>query len=879
MASLQVFPGDWTPGTQAAPGWIERIEGVLAPVLRRYPQIAWSVAVDVAGRPELSDPTRRFVRMRNLTRDEARTRAGLLRVTSYDVELDLTGGAERFGSTTVVRFSCAEPGSTTFIELDAPELAEATLNGTPVTIAGNRIALPGLAADNEVRVVASCAYTNTGEGLHRFVDPADGATYLYLQAFMDDAQRCFACFDQPDLKAVFRLTVLAPDGWQVLSNLRGQQDGSRWTFAQTPRLSTYHLTLAAGAWVGEQVWHEGVQFGVWCRRSLLPHLEADELFDITRRSLAFQQELFGSAYMFGDTYDQVFCPEFNAGAMENPGMVTYSDEQFLFPSRVTEGARRLRAQVIAHEMSHMWFGNLVTMQWWDDIWLNESFAELMAFLTVDEATGYDGAWADFCLGRKAWGYRADQLPTTHPVTGEVPDNRSGLLNFDGISYAKGASALRQLMASVGRPAFFDGVRAYLAAHAWGNTTLADLLAAIETSSGRELAGWSERWLRTTGVSTLRVADSPAGLQTTVLQSSTVLREHRIGIGRYDRSDGALVLRSRVEVDVSGAATPIDGAPADLVLPNDGDLSFAKLRFDPRSLATVLAHLGELTDPLARALCWGALWDATRDAELSPADHVGAVLRGVAAETDPALVETLLQQATRAARSFAADGRDLLSRIEQACWAATDAMAPGSDLQLTWLRAAVEGTTDVRHLEGLLDGAAPPGVDVDTALRWWVLRRLSVLGEVDQMRLAVELTRDPSATGQQHADWARAARPDPASKAEVWRAVTSGTCSTAQVRAFGGGFWQPGQDALLAPYVDRYLAAVPGLWSTDTPQTARFATMLFYPSTLVRQDVLDRTDALLGSPNLAAGARRVMLEQRDDLARALRARTAAATSAG
>ncbi len=817
--------------------------------------------------------------MRNLTRDEARTRGGLLRVTSYDVELDLTRGDERFGSMTVVRFTCAAPGATTFLELDAPELLEATLNGAPVTIAGNRIALPGLQADNEVRVVASCAYTNTGEGLHRFVDPADGETYLYLQAFMDDAQRCFACFDQPDLKAVMRLTVLAPEGWQVLSNLRGVNDGPRWTFAETPPLSTYHLTLAAGAWVGEQVWHEGVQLGAWCRRSLLPHLEAEELFDITRRSLAFQQELFGSAYMFGDTYDQVFCPEFNAGAMENPGMVTYSDEQFLFPSRVTEGARRLRAQVIAHEMSHMWFGNLVTMQWWDDIWLNESFAELMAFLTVDEATAYDGAWADFCLGRKAWGYRADQLPTTHPVTGEVPDNRSGLLNFDGISYAKGASALRQLMAAVGRPAFFDGVRAYLDAHAWGNTTLADLLAALETASGRELAGWSERWLRTCGVSTLRVADGPAGPQTTVLQASTVLREHRIGIGRYDRIDGALVLRSRDEIDVAGGSTRITGEPADLVLPNDGDLSFAKLRFDPRSLATVLAHLGELADPLARALCWGALWDATRDAELPAADHIGAVLRGAPAETDPALVETLLQQATRAARSFAVDGRGLLSQIELACWAAANALPPGSDLQLTRLRASIEATADVGRLEGLLDGAAPPGVAVDTALRWWVLRRLSVLGQVDQARLADELTRDPSATGERHAEWARAARPDPTSKADVWQAVTGGACSTAQLRAFGGGFWQHGQDALLEPYVDRYLAVVPGLWSGETPQTARFATMLLYPATLVRQDVLDRTDALLGSPVLADGARRVVLEQRDDLARALRARTAAPAGAG
>ena len=813
--------------------------------------------------------------MRNLTRDEARTRSQLLRVTSYDVELDLTQGDESFGSTTVVRFVCREAGSSTFLELDAPELVSASLNGAPVTIEGNRIVLPGLAGDNEVRVVARCAYTHTGEGLHRFVDPADGLVYCYAQCFLDDAQRIYACFDQPDLKAVFRLAVTAPAGWQVLSNMRGNVDADRWTFAETPLLSTYHLTLAAGAWVGEQSWHDGVELGVWCRQSLREHLEADELFAITRESLDFQEELFGSSYVFGDTYDQVMVPEFNAGAMENPGMVTFSDERFVFRSRATQGDRRLRAQVIAHEMAHMWFGNLVTMQWWDDLWLNESFADLMGVLTVAEALPYDGAWAEFCLGRKAWGYRADQLPTTHPITADVPDNRSGLLNFDGISYAKGASALRQLIALLGRGAFFTGVRVHLAAGSWGTATLEDLLAALEMASGRDLGEWSRSWLQTSGVSTLRLVDGE------VRQTGEVLREHRIGIGCYELTGGRLVLRERQELDVRGAATAVEVAPADLVLLNDGDLTFAKVRFDDRSLATVLTSLQLLDDPLARVLCWGALWDVTRDAELTAAAFVGAVLAGVGGESDPSLVTTLLGQAQLAASAYAPPGQQvgLLADLARGHQQAARDAAPGSDLQLVRVRAQVATTADVGALEALLAGDGPTGLDVDTELRWALLRRLSALGAADEARLAAELATDPSASGLRHAEWARAARPDAASKHDTWQLLVGGGLSNAQAVALGGGFWQRGQDDLLAPYVDRYLAAVPQLWRNCTPQLAGSLTMRLYPSTLVRLDVLDRSDVLLGDPDLPAGARRVVLEGRDDLARAVRAQHGAGPVAG
>src|SRR3954464_15758365 len=518
--------------------------------------------------------------MRNLLREEAETRAELLDIASYAIELDLTTEAD-FGSSVVIRFRCTRPGASTFVELDGTPL-QGTLNGRDlgVAIEGNRIALPDLAADNELRVKARCSWSRTGEGLHRFTDPADDRVYVWAQSFLDDAQRTFACFDQPDLKATFDVAVEAPADWVVIGNERGKRAGSRTTFATTQRMSPYLFTVAAGPWHGEQRMHDGIELGVWCRQSLADHLEADELLEITGQCFDSLHRAFGIPYPFGDTYDQLWVPEFNHGAMENAGAVTFA-ENLLFRSRVTTSERRARAMVIAHEMAHMWFGNLVTMQWWDDLWLNESFAELMGFWTADAATRFDGGWTAFCTGRKAWGYSADQKPTTHPISGPVTDTRAALLNFDGISYAKGGSALRQLMVLVGAETFFDGVRRYLDRHAWGNTTLADFLASIEDASGRDLSAWADGWLRTPGVSTLRtrgaavVQEPPAAFP--------VLRQHRIGVGRYDRKGEELVLRDRLDEEITAAETlvPALSAPADLVLLNDGDWTFAKIRFDDR----------------------------------------------------------------------------------------------------------------------------------------------------------------------------------------------------------------------------------------------------------------------------------------------------------
>ncbi len=806
--------------------------------------------------------------MKNLTREEAATRSALLAVSSYDVSLDLTED-DGFDSVTEVRFAAREPGASTFVELDGIAVA-VELNGRaidPQSQSGNRIPLTDLGADNVLRVTARCAYTNTGEGLHRFVDPADGAIYLYAQSFLDDAQRMFACFDQPDLKATFTLAVRSRPGWTVVANERGTRDEDSWSFQTTQPMSTYMVTVAAGPWASAHDHHDGIDLGAYCRRSLGEHLDSDEIFAITRASFDFQHETFGIRYPFGDTYDQLFVPEFNAGAMENPGAVTIS-EDFLFRSRVTVGERRTRAMVLAHEMSHMWFGNLVTMRWWDDLWLNESFAELMGFHTVDRADLYDDVWANFTTSRKAWGYRADAMPTTHPVAGRAADNRSALLDFDGISYAKGASVLRQLMVTLGEDVFFAGVRAYFTRHAYSNTTLADLLAELERASGRDLREWADAWLRTSGTSTLRVTDGQ------VVQESPgpdhVMREHQIGIAAFDVVDGALRRRRAARLLIADQRTPLPdlGPLADLLLLNDEDLTFAKVRFDERSLATVRTSLGTLDEPLARALCWAALWDAVRDAEVPPGHFVDAIVAGAHAEQDAGVLATLLAKATTAATTLSRPERRSTRQtaLSSTAWAHAGSAAPGSDLQHAWTTAAINAATAAAAwLPGLLDGSTcPPGLVVDTELRWLVVRRMSALGLLPAADIDTEVARDHTSAGERHADHARAARPDAAGKAAVWSAlVDDPAMSNHQVEAMSGGYWQLDQDDLLADSVPAYFAVVERLWADRTPQVAETLARSLYPSTVVSADVMAQSDEFLGR-DLPDGLRRVVREQRDDL---------------
>jgi aminopeptidase N len=819
--------------------------------------------------------------VKNLTRAEAGDRAALVRVESYDVRLDLSGAAdaERFPTATRVVFEVLADGADTFAEHDVPELLTAVLDGAPLDVGtrdGNRLPLRGLAAGRHVlEVTASAAYSRTGEGLHRAVDPADGQVYVYQQSFLDDAQRTFACFDQPDLKARITLTLDAPAGWQVTANARGTGSAAgRWTFPPTEPIATYLFALAAGPFHVARDRHAGIELGLWCRASMAPYLEPEDLFATTKASLDLQQELYGRPYPFGDSYDQVFVPGFNAGAMENPGIVTFKDD-FLFRSAATVAQRRLRAQVICHEMAHMWFGDLVTMQWWDGIWLNESFAELMGVITVDEATGYPDSWPAFTVGRKAWGYTADQLPTTHPVASDVGDNRGALLNFDGISYAKGASVLRQLMAYVGRDAFFAGVRAYLDRHAWGNTTLADLLAALSDSSGRELSDFADGWLRTTGVSTLRPVWTDGGL--VVEQESPTPRTARIGIGRWDLRDGVLRRRDLTEVDVSGPSTPVplDGPRPDLLLLNDGDLAFVKVRFDERSARTLIAAVHTIDDRLSRAVAWAALWDSCRDAELPAGAYVDAVLAGAAVESDPEQTATLLEQATTAATRYApvAERAAAAAALADAWWAAAGAADPGGDLQLVYVRAFVGIAADGR-VDGLLTGAAPEGLIIDTELRWTVLQRLAALGRVTQDELDTELReKDPTAGGERMHASASAALPTDEAKAAAFTALTEREdLGNDLARAIAGGFWARGQEELARPWAQRYFDALPDVWASRSPAIAQQITRLLYPA-LDEPATLALTDAFLEKPELPAGCRRLVLEQRDDVARAIRAATA------
>lgn len=828
--------------------------------------------------PRLRDSAN-VVAVPSLRRDEAVARSAAIAVDSYAIELDLTSTGPRFRSQTTIRFRAA-PATSTFLDVRADALTAVRLNGValdPAALHDGRfpLSLPlspnDIGSSNDIVVDAWMAWSHDGEGLHRHVDQADGRSYAYAMSFLDAAPRWFACFDQPDLKAPVTLTVHCPADWIVAGNGPATRDGAGvWHLAQTPPIATYLATVLAGPYHSRQRTHDGVELVLHARRSLAPHLDrdADALFAHTADCLDEFHRLFGVRYPWGE-YHQAFVADFNAGAMENPGCVTF-DDAMIFRGAATDAQRDDRANTIAHEMAHMWFGNLVTMRWWDGIWLNESFAEFMGVHTVEQGTRFEGAWSDFCLGREAWGYRADQLPTTHPVAGEVVDNREALLNFDGISYAKGAAVLRQLVAFVGEDAFFAGLRSYLDKHAFGNTDLADLLTELERASGRDLSEWTRTWLQTSGVATLRPRWSGADL--IVVQEAEVLRDHVMEIGCYDLRDGMLSLRERRSVEVTGPETVVPGLDrADVVLLNDRDLTFAKIRFDDRSRATVLADLRLIVDPLARALCWGALWDAVRDGELPARQHVVAVLRGVVAESDPSLVQTLLGQALRSATSFAPvqEQDKLVADLVRECWDVE--VEVGSDLQLVRVRAAVQAMTDTRRLRDLLTGTSvPDGLVVDSELRWHVVRRAAALGEIDAAGIDRELAADRTASGQLQAEAALAALPDPDAKRRSWETALSGQATNAQVRAIGSGFWQRDQLELLHPYAERYVVDLQGLSDRVSPQLATAITTQLFPSVFITPEVLASIRGELAHERLHIGMWRALLEQQDDLSRALHA---------
>ena len=834
----------------------------------------------------------------NLTRSEAQERRTLIDTTSYEIALDLTTGPEIFRSRAVIRFTAAE-GASTFVDLIARTVHEITLNGRtvdPTAFADSRIALDGLAAENELIVDADCLYTNTGEGLHRFVDPVDGEVYLYSQFEVPDSRRVFAVFEQPDLKATFQFTVTAPSAWKVVSNsptpepVPAGEDTSTWTFEPTPRISSYITALVAGPYestFSELTSASGhvIPLGVYGRKSLWKHLDADYIFDKTRQGFAYYEDKFQVPYPFAK-YDQLFVPEFNAGAMENAGAVTFT-ETYVFRSKVTDAVKERRVVTILHELAHMWFGDLVTMKWWNDLWLNESFAEWASTIATAEATEWTEAWTTFNAMEKTWAYRQDQLPSTHPVVAEINDLEDVQVNFDGITYAKGGSVLKQLAAWVGIEEFFAGVAAYFQKHAWGNTELSDLLTELETTSGRELTTWSKKWLETAGVNTLspeiKVDSTGTITRFAIVQTAPAdyptIRPHRLGVGFYTLT-GDLVRTHHVEIDVDGDLTEVPELTGlrrpDLVLLNDGDLAYAKIRLDDTSLQTAIAHLGKISDPLARSLVWGAAWDQTRDAEASASDYVDLVLRNIGAETESTTVRTTLAQLQLAANSYVApEKRDATrAKVADALWQLAQGAEAGSDSQLQFVTAFASAAATPAHAEqvrALRDGETVlDGLTIDADLSWALLVSLAAAGAVDASDIDAALAADNTAKGGEFAAQARAALPTEDAKRIAWSSlIDAPDLPNTVVRSAALGFVHPAGVAALTAFVDDYFEMLIPIWESRTYQIANYLITGLYPAPLANTALRDATRRWLETNRDAAPAlRRLVNENLAGVERAL-----------
>ena len=839
----------------------------------------------------------------NLTRVEAQERRAIIDPSgsgiSYEISLDLTTGEESFGSRTVVRFA-ATVGASTFIDLIAREVRQITLNGRAIDVAAftdSRIGLDGLEAQNELVVDADALYTNTGEGLHRFVDPVDGEVYLYSQFEVPDSRRVFAVFEQPDLKATFQFTVTAPEPWKVVSNSPTPEpqkhgDGTAtWRFDATPRISSYITALIAGPY--EQITSEltsssgrVIPLGVFARKSLWQHLDTDYVFDITRKGFAYYEEKFGYPYPFAK-YDQLFVPEFNAGAMENAGAVTFT-ETYVFRSKVTDAVKERRVVTILHELAHMWFGDLVTMKWWNDLWLNESFAEWASTIATAEATEWTEAWTTFNAMEKTWAYRQDQLPSTHPVVAQINDLEDVQVNFDGITYAKGGSVLKQLAAWVGVEAFFAGVGAYFQKHEWSNTELSDLLTELETTSGRELATWSKKWLETAGVNTLspEIATDASGVITrfAIVQTAPAdyptIRPHRLGVGFYSLQGDALVRVHRVELDVDGDLTEVPALKGhkrpDLVLLNDEDLAYAKIRLDARSLATAIEHLAKISDPLARSLVWGAAWDQTRDAETSPTAYIDLVLRNIGAETESTTVRTTLAQLQLTANSYVAPEKRATARekVADELWELARVAEPGSDSQLQLVTAYASAASTAEQWEQVRQVRAGEvafeGLEIDTDLAWQLLVSLAAGGVIREADIDAALAADNTAKGGEFAAQAKAALPTAAAKKAAWSSlIDSDSLPNTIVRSAAVGFTHPASVDLLNDFVQPYFDMLLPIWDSRSYQIAQYLIVGLFPAPLASIALRDSTRAWLAANTDAPPAlRRLVGENLAGVERAL-----------
>ncbi|GAB2448941.1 aminopeptidase N [Conyzicola lurida] len=837
----------------------------------------------------------------NLTRVEAQQRKATVDVQSYTIALDLTTGAEVFRSTTEVSFT-ATAGASTFIDHLSRAVLSVTLNGVELDPAvvndGTRIQLDGLAERNTLVVVSDAEYTNTGEGLHRFVDPVDGEVYLYSQFEVPDSRRVFAVFEQPDLKATFQFTVTAPSAWAVVSNsptptpeeLPAAPGSSVWTFAPTPVLSSYVTAIVAGPYevtTSELTSSDGrvIPLGIYARKSLFEYLDADYIFEKTRQGFAYYEEKFDFAYPF-EKYDQLFVPEFNAGAMENAGAVTFT-ETYVFRSKVTDAVKERRVVTILHELAHMWFGDLVTMKWWNDLWLNESFAEWASTIATAEATEWTEAWTTFQAMEKGWAYRQDQLPSTHPVVATINDLEDVLVNFDGITYAKGGSVLKQLVAWVGIDAFFAGVAAYFKKNAYGNTELTDLLSELEVTSGRDLSGWSALWLETAGVNTLRPAVETTGdgtissfsiLQTAAADYPTI-RPHRLAIGFYNLDGGKLVRTDRFEIDVNGEKTDVASLVGlkkpDLLLINDDDLAYAKVRLDESSLAVAIEHLADIENPLARAIVWGSAWDSTRDGETAASDYVRLVLGNIATETESTTIRTTLGQLTTAARLYVQPSAraETITAVGDELWKLAQAAEAGSDEQFQFVKffANIASTPEhVATLQGLRDGSVTLSeLEIDTDLAWEILEGLAVNGAVGTAEIDAALAADNTSNGQQAAARTRAALPTAEDKRAAFDSlVASDELPNAIVRQTAVGFQHVNDPSALAPLVDAYFAMIATAWKDRTHSIAETLVVGLYPAPLASAELVAATQAWLdANPDIPA-LRRLVTENLAGVERAL-----------
>ena len=835
----------------------------------------------------------------NLSRTEAKDRAEHLYVNSYAVTLDVTKGEETFYSKSEVSFTCNKPGYATFIDAVGRSVISATLNGAAVDVSGfdgESIFITNLAADNVLVIELEAEYSKSGEGLQRSVDPADGEVYLYSQGETAHIRNMFACFDQPSLKATFTLTVTTPGHWEAVSNNPVESKAVKgelveWKFKTTPRIPTYLDALIAGPYASVHDVYKGekeIPLGIYCRKSMMQYLDPEDIFLITKQGFEYFEKVFGLAYPF-EKYDQIAVVDFNFGAMENAGAVTFREEVLVFRSHMPDKAYLSRANTILHEMAHMWFGDMVTMFWWDDLWLNESFAEWASYLALSESTRFNGAWTEFNSARKNWAYRQDQLSSTHPIIADMVDMEAVNANFDGITYAKGASVLHQLVAHVGRPQFIAGLQKYFAKHAWGNTTLNDLLVELESASGRKLDAWVNTWLQTAGVNTLRPQLEIAGdTYTSVVISQEVplvpagskeLRPHRLAVGLYDISGDSLNRRKSVELDVVGASTTVAELAgekvADLLLINDRDLSYAKLRFDDRSIATLKKYLGRLNDPLARALSWAAIWDMHRDAQISSADFIEVALSGLAGENDDAIVNIVIGQLGTSVEGYASDANRNKYREKLAAgfWNLMQASAPASDLQLLYSRAfAANAHTpeQIKNVRGLLNGEVK-GLKVDTDRRWDFLIALTERGAATQAELDAELASDNTTSGNLAYQSAKAATPNAEAKAYAFNTVMSQDAQTSVRSALVAGFQRPIQRHLLEPFVDLYFESLLSEWESKSYEGAAKFVIGMYPSWIISQVTLDKTNAWLNGVGKDAPAvlRKLVKESQDGVIRALK----------